>query len=123
MKQQRKRTVRTALEAARAIIKDPKQWTQNAFYRNAAGQELAKPGPSVAKVCAMGAIHCVTDDGRVRAEAEEALSAASRGTQAGGVIFTNDGPPSHYGGPRPTRKQCHEGVVELYDAALREVRA
>jgi hypothetical protein len=120
MKQQKKRTVRTALEAARAIIRDKKHWTQGEFYRTARGQALTKPGPSAEKFCALGAIHQVTDDGAVRQGAEQALFDVAGG---GGMILLNDGRTGAMpgSGVKRTRSEAHKAVLDAYGRAIKAV--
>lgn len=117
METQKRRTVRTALEAAREIIADKKRWTQGAMFRNKHGNEVASPEQAV-RCCAMGAVTAVTATDQTRRAALRALQQTARELGLGDIVIANDS--KVLGGRTRNRSGCHEDVLKMFDAAIEE---
>lgn len=99
----------TLLKRARALIEDPKHWTQGAYARNKSGKPVDADSPAAERFCALGALDRVGAGGR----AEVFLYKATRGNQHG-VSWVNDG----YLPGVSSRLAAHNAVLRIYDRAI-----
>lgn len=102
----------TALEAARALLDDPKHWTQKRYAANKRGEEANPVGPEAVCWCSLGALAKVTRSSIVRETPtfwhaqgllESELSVS--------VIRFNDDP-----------RRTHADVLAAFDRAIARVK-
>lgn len=125
--------VRDDLIAARLLIEDPMNWTQNAYARDDEGYTVPPESPLARCWCATGAIWSAVglnpNGGGSRSEIDRAsralvaLSTVEGVAGAAMVLIVNDG-------RRRGRREIgelavpgtHPAVMAMFDAAIRSVR-
>ena len=101
-------TIKSRLQAARALIDQPEKWTQGAFRRDAQGNELMISHLPVARRCAYGAIIAVSyADEDIEIELSDALERVINDCE---ITYWND---------RPDR--THAEVMQAFDRAIEDV--
>lgn len=109
----------TVLTKARALIEDPKHWTQGALARARNGHVVEPTDPRAWRFCALGAIdHIGNPFQGVEKSAESYLYEAVKGRDAG-VVSTNDG--EAYGAK--SRAEAHLAILAIYDRAIELAKA
>lgn len=100
------------LTAAKAVIADPKHWTQNAFARDAAGNSACAANPGAVCFCALGAMDRAASNSlhltnwSVKADAELHLRHAA-------VSIRRD-----YGPAGINDDTDHPTVMKMFDTAI-----
>lgn len=109
------------LEKARALIADPRHWTQGAYARDKWSREVHVEDGRAVKFCAMGAYwRCATQLRQWGACQWLRLA----GSDFGALTLANDGVMNEWDdAPDLTRKQAHAAVLAIYDKAIELARA
>jgi hypothetical protein len=96
------------LKKARALISDPKRWTQNAFARDKHGHAVPPQDSRAVRFCSIGAInhYAAESDVRTRSLARQALGED--------IMMVND---------FDSRRMSHATVLARFDHAIARRRA
>ena len=95
-------SVKQDLINAKALIADPKNWTQSCLARNAGDMFVNVNDPSACKFCALGALRKAGTQNAYMALADAAFKAGFSG-----IAALND-------------LGLHEDVMEMFDKAIEE---
>ena len=95
-------SVKQELIKAKALIADPKNWTQSCLARNAGDMFVNVNDPSACKFCALGALRKAGTQSAYMALADAAFKLGFKG-----IVALND-------------HGLHEDVMEMFDKAIEE---
>lgn len=103
------RELRKRLKKARALIADPKHWTQRALARDRHRHEVDPTSPKADRFCALGA--CVS-----AGLPEKTSSRLLRKCLGTDVVHTNDG------GGGLSRREAHKAILDAFDCAIEKTK-
>ena len=95
-------SVKLELIKAKALIADPKNWTQSMLARNEKGKCVPVHSQDACKVCALGALRKAGTQSAYMALADAAFKLGFKG-----IVALND-------------HGLHEDVMEMFDKAIEE---
>lgn len=106
------KTTKELLIEARALIADPKHWTQGAYARDEQGRNVSEHSSRAVCYCSVGALLCAvrTDacygSGNNYVKARNYLNGAARALGSSGIMVLND-------------SSTHEVVLVAFDVAIK----
>lgn len=119
------------LTKARDLISSPKNWTQGCPARAGDGTHVSYTSKNAKQFCAVGAIYRATHDiyiidssgeffGKTSDRVTQLIRDVSKQMYNKGIVSLNDAGFS--GGTREINKAAHREVLNVFDAAITQLR-